>query len=330
VLEVNKIYQGDCLELMKEIDDGSIDVIITDPPYGTVKGLGGDIEKYKHLSNSNWDVTLNSKDMFRECERVLRENGRLILFSQEPYTSRLIIEAHNNLPFNYRLVWIKDHFANCLVVNKAPVSYFEDIIVFTKKYDTLNLNPLRKYAKKVMDYIGLNIKQINKKLGHRKAEHFFYINTMQFGICTEETYSELVKVFDLIEMEGLLKFKDLKIMNQKSEAVFNLQEGKKVKSNVLNHKKDYGGLHPTQKPVSLIGDLIKTYSNEGNVVLDFTMGSGTTVIACLNTNRKFMGMELDEGYFEVAFKRIVEHKNNLEKNKIQTKLNEVKPNSSHD
>jgi len=300
------MIHGECLKEMKKLESGSVDLILTDPPYGTIKGLGGDIEKYKHLSNSTWDETLDNKEMFKECERVLRENGKLILFSQEPYTSKLITEAHNNLPFNYRLVWMKDHFANCLVVNKAPVSYFEDIVVFTKKYDTLNLNPLRNYAKIVMDYIGLNLKQINKRLGHRKAEHFFYVDTMQFGICTEETYLEIVEEFNLIEMVDLLKYKELQIMNKKSESVFNLWEGNKLKSNILNYKKDYGGLHPTQKPVELLKDLIQTYSNKGDIILDFTMGSGSTGVACEKTNRNFIGIELDEKYFEIAKERIIE------------------------
>ena len=299
-----QLIRGECLEEMKKLESGSVDLILTDPPYGTIKGMGGDMEKYKLLSNSTWDETLDNKEMFKECERILRENGKLILFSQEPYTSKLITEAQNNLPFNYRLVWMKDHFANCLVVNKAPVSYFEDIVVFTKKYDTLNLNPLRNYAKIVMNHIGLNIKQINKRLGHRKAEHFFYIDTMQFGICTEETYLEVIEEFNLAEMDGLLGFKELQIMNKKSEAVFNLCEGNKLKSNILNYKKDYGGLHPTQKPVALLKDLIKTYSNEDDVVLDFTMGSGSTGVACKDTNRNFIGMELDEKYFEIAKQRI--------------------------
>ncbi len=299
-----QIISGECLEEMKKLEYGSIDLILTDPPYGTIKGLGGEIEKYKLLSNSTWDEALDNKEMFKECERVLRENGKLILFSQEPYTSKLITEAHNNLPFNYRLVWMKDHFANCLVVNKAPVSYFEDIVVFTKKYDTLNINPLRNYSKLVMEYIGLNLKQINKRLGHRKAEHFFYVDTMQFGICTEETYLEVIKEFNLIEMDGLLEFKDLKKMNKKSEVVFNLWEGNKLKSNILNYKKDYGGLHPTQKPVDLLNDLIRTYSNEGDTILDFTMGSGSTGVACKQSNRIFIGIELDDKYFNIARERL--------------------------
>ena len=299
-----KLIYGECLGEMRKLEAGSIDLILTDPPYGTIKGLGGDIEKYKLLSNSTWDVTLDNKEMLKECERVLRENGKLILFSQEPYTSKLITEAHDNLPFCYRLVWLKDHFANCLVVNKAPVSYFEDLIVFSKKYDIDNLNPLRNYSKKLMEYTGLSMRNINKKLGHRRAEHFFYVETTQFGICTEEVYNQLVEMFKLREMDGFIKFKEMKEINKKYEVVFNLHNGDKLKSNILKYKKDYGGLHPTQKPVELLKDLIKTYSNEGDTVLDFTMGSGSTLVACKETNRNGIGIELDEKYFKIAQERI--------------------------
>lgn len=344
-MELNKIYQGNCLELMKDIPDGSVDLILTDPPYGTIKNIA-ESENFQHgmKGKTKWDEALNPNVIFKECERVLRENGTLILFSQEPYTNELITKAHNNLPFNYRMIWLKDHFANSLIAKKAPVNYFEDLLVFSKKYDTLGLNPLRIYFKQVLDYVGLNLREINKKLGHRKAEHSFYVTpkkalmgelgqkidhvtrygSMQFGLCTEETYKELINIFEIDKMEGFMQFEKLKKINFKQEKIFNLWEGNKFKSNVFSYKKDYDGLHPTQKPVLLCEDLIKTYSNEDDTVLDFTMGSGTTVIACLNTKRDFIGMELDEKYFEVAFKRIVRHKNDLEKNKTQKTLNEVK------
>ena len=316
-----KIIQGDCLEEMGNLEAGSVDLILTDPPYGTMKGAG--LDGWKG-NKTFWDNAIDPKQIFKECERLLRENGTLILFSQEPYTSKLIIEAHGNLPFIYRLVWLKDHFANALISKVAPVSYFEDIIVFSKKYDTLRLNPLRLYFKQVLDYIGLNLREINKRLGHRKAEHTFYVTprkaligelgqkidhatrcgSMQFGLCTEETYTELITIFEVDKMGGFLNFAQLKEMNLKQEKIFNLPEGQKIKSNVLKYKKDYQGLHPTQKPVELLKDLIKTYSNEGDIVLDFTMGSGSTLIACQETNRKGIGIELDEGYFKIAEVRI--------------------------
>lgn len=306
-MKVN-LMKGDCLELMKTIPDGSVDMILTDPPYGTIKGL--DYGDKKRKNKHDWDEILDQEKMLNECNRILRENGCLCLFSQDPYTGKLMTETHNNLPFSYRLTWLKDNFANALMAKKAPVNYTEDINLFFKKYDTLNLNPLREYSKKVFDFTGLNKKQIIKKVGQR-ADHFFRYNSTQFGLCTEKTYNELIKVFNIDKMDGFLTFEKINEDHQKTlPKVFNLWDGKKYKSNVLEYRKDYQGLHPTQKPVLLLEDLIKTYTNEGMTVLDFTMGSGSTGVACLNTNRNFIGIELNDGYFEIAEKRIREHKDN--------------------
>ena len=110
--------------------------------------------------------------------------------------------------------------------------------------------------------------------------------------------------FGIDKMDGFLPYSELEMLNEKYTATFNLWQGGKSKSNVLEYKKDNDGYHPTQKPVALLEDLIQTYSNEGNTVLDFTMGSGSTGVACVNTNRNFIGIELDEGYFNIATQRI--------------------------
>jgi site-specific DNA-methyltransferase (adenine-specific) len=248
--------------------------------------------------------------MLEQCNRVLRTNGALILFAQEPYTSKLITEAHGNLPFSYRMVWLKNHFANSLITNKAPVSYTEDVCVFFKKYDTLAQHPLRDYSRKFIKHIGHNLKQINEALGHRRSEHFFYVESTQFGLCTEKTYQELCDRYEIRSQPWFVEFNELKEKDDEFKAsvarTFNLPDGKKFKSNVLEYRKDYTGLHPTQKPVALMEDLIRTYTNEGETVLDFTMGSGTTGVAAKNLGRNFIGIELDQGYFDIAVKRIRE------------------------
>ena len=295
------LFQGDCLEVMKGIPDGSVDLVLTDPPYGTMKGTqldGWDDKK------TAWDTVIDSKLMWHEINRVLRVNGCCILFSQDPYTTELVVNGHNNVPFSYRMTWIKDHFANALVAKKAPVSYAEDICVFFKKYDCLGLHPLRNYFKQVMEFIGLSLKQINEQLGHRRAEHCFYINSTQFGLCTSAVYDELIGTYELERMNGFKSFDELEQINRAFNQVFNLHDGKKYKSNILEYKKDYNGYHPTQKPVALLEDLIKTYTNEGDTVLDFTMGSGSTGVAAINTDRKFIGIELDPDYFKIAQERI--------------------------
>lgn len=297
------LMQGDCLERMKEIPDGSVDMVLTDPPYGTMRGAGLD---GWHDGKTDWDSTIETSAMLGQCNRILRTNGALILFSQEPYTSHLITNAHGNIPFSYRMVWLKDHFANSLIAKKAPVNYTEDVCVFFKKYDTLGQHPIRKYSKKIMDFTGLNLKSINSNLGHRRAEHFFYVDSTQFGLCTEKTYMEICSAFGIDKQKWFISYQELERINRRFNRRFNLLEGKKFKSNVLQYRKDYGGLHPTQKPVALLEDLIKTYTNDGETVLDFTMGSGSTGVACVNTSRNFIGIELDPDYFEIAKQRINE------------------------
>ena len=278
-------------------------MVLTDPPYGTMKGAGLD---GWHDGKTDWDSTIETSAMLGQCNRILRTNGALILFSQEPYTSHLITNAHGNIPFSYRMVWLKDHFANSLIAKKAPVNYTEDVCVFFKKYDTLAQHPLRDYAMRVLAHCGGSLKAINAELGHRRAEHFFYIESTQFGLCTEKTYRELCALYGIQGQEWFKPYAELKEIDRRFSRRFNLPEGQKFKPNVLRYKKDYDGFHPTQKPVALLADLIETYTNEGETVLDFTMGSGTTGVACVNTNRNFIGIELVPTYFDIACKRIEE------------------------
>ena len=305
-----ELIQGNCLTESDKIKDGSVDLILTDLPYGTIKGLGGDIEKYKRLSNSEWDNVIPVCEIMRIANRILRKNGKMVLFANQPFTTELINGQITNLPHSYNMYWNKKHFANCLLVNKAPVSYVEDILVFSKIHETEAIHPLRTYFKSVMDFIGLNLKQINTKLGHRRAEHTFYINSTQYGLCTEKTYKELIEVFGIANMSGFKKFAELKAIDEQFKkefaSTFNLWEGNKFKSNILEYEKDFTGLHPTQKPVLLLEDLIKTFSNENDLVVDLTMGSCSTGIACMNTNRNFIGIELDENYFNISKNRVEE------------------------
>jgi site-specific DNA-methyltransferase (adenine-specific) len=296
---------GDCLEVMKHVPDGSVDMILCDPPYGTMKGLAALAGMAGKLE---WDAALNPADFLVHCNRTLRMNGALVLFSQEPYTSRLIAEAHGNLPFSYRMVWLKDHFANCLLAKKAPVSYFEDVLVFFKKYDTLAQHPLREYSRLVLKHCGGDMKAVNRELGHRGAEHFFYVESTQFGLCTRRTYEQLCGMYGIDRQEWYRPFAELEEVNRRFSRRFsrrfNLPNGAKYKSNILQYRKDYTGHHPTQKPVALLEDLLKTYTNNGDTVLDFTMGSGSTGVACVNTGRAFIGIEKNADYFKIAQERM--------------------------
>jgi site-specific DNA-methyltransferase (adenine-specific) len=302
-LELNRIYQRDCLEGSRSIGSGSVDLILTDLPYGNMNTDGG-----RKLGINGWDHAIEPSKILDVANRILRRNGKMILFSQEPYTTELINNAIPNLPFSYRAVWEKDNFANALGVNKAMVSFYEDVLIFSKLYDTDAIHPLRPYFKDVLNFIGLNLKQINSLLSHRRAEHTFYINSTQYALCTEQTYNELINVFSITKMEGFKPYVELKSVDEQFKkdlpSVFNLWEGKKYKSNILRYKKDYDGYHPTQKPVLLLEDLIKTFSNEGDLIVDLTCGSGSTCVAAVRTGRNFIGFETEPKYVEIANKRL--------------------------
>src|SRR5690625_378650 len=304
---VVNLYKGDCLTEHERIESGSVDLILTDLPYGNMNTDGG-----RKLGIDGWDMAIEPAKVFAVANRILRKNGKLVLFSQESYTSRLINEAIPNLPFNYRMIWEKDHFTNSLIAKKAPVSYFEDILVFSKAHDTDGLHPLRKYAWKVREFIGYSRTRLRRDLGHYRFLHFLESNSesSQFSLCTEDTYDELIEVYAINNMEGFKTFEELREIDRSYDAVFNLPPDKRYKSNILRYKKDYDGYHPTQKPIALLEDLIYTYSNEGDHVVDLTIGSGSTGVAAANLGRRFTGTELDENYFEIAERRIGESKAN--------------------
>lgn len=300
-----EILQGDCTDVSESIESGSVDLILTDPPYGTLKGA--DLDGWDE-STTAWDDPIPPGKIHDISNRLLRKNGKLLLFSQEPYTSELITKAKPNLPFSYRMIWKKDHFPNALVADKAPVNKYEDIVVFTKNHDLDENHPLRSYFADVLDFVGLNRSQINSELGHRRAEHCFYISSTQFSLCTKETYGELVDVFGIDELDGFRRYEELNAIDQEFkrafENTFNLWEGGGHKSNVFEYSKVYDAHHPTQKPVDLLEDLIKTFSNERDVVVDLTAGSGSTAVACQNTNRESICIEKDPEYYQIATERI--------------------------
>ena len=292
-----ELWQGDCLELMKNIPDGSVDLVLTDPPYGTMKGAA--LDGWRNQT-TEWDTAIDPVNIFEQISRVLRPNGKAVLFSQEPYTSRLITSAIPSLPFAYRAMWYKNVHANALSAKSAMVSRYEDICIFSCSKGG---GEVAEYMKSELEKSGLTVKKINELLGtSTMASHYFRAGC-QFVLPTKEKYEKL-------QTTGFWQrpYDELK---EKTMPVFNLWQGGKSKSNVLEYKKDNDGYHPTQKPVALLEDLIQTYSNEGNTVLDFTMGSGSTGVACVNTNRHFIGIELDGGYFNIAKKRIEEAVNDL-------------------
>lgn len=302
------ILKGDCIEQSEQIQSGSVDLILTDPPYGNMDTDGG-----KKMGIENWDKAIQPKHIFQIANRILRKNGKLILFSQEPYTSQLITNAIPNLPFGYRMIWEKDNFANPLGAKKAPVSYFEDILVFSKNACYEAHHPLKPVFNEIQEKHGredcLNAMRTSGRFSSEQSINFHtsikfgYGNGMVFELMVEDLFNHVKKTIDIPYSYQELK----KIDNEykiKYGSVFNLWEGKKYKSNILKYKKDYNGYHPTQKPVALLEDLIKTYSNEGNLVVDLTAGSGSTAVAAINTNRNFVVIEKEEKYYNIAKERI--------------------------
>ena len=302
-----KLYKGDCLIESDNIESGSVDLILTDLPYGNMNTDGG-----RKLGINGWDLAIEPKKVYEIANRILRKNGKMVLFSQEPYTTKLITEAIPNIPFSYRAIWEKDNFAVALGANKNMVSFTEDILVFSKTHDTEDLHPLRNYLKECKQKSGMTNKQFNhlfsdytNKKGNRNRsvlEHYWA--AAQFHLPTEEIYKNILQPTGFFP----IPYEEIKEIDNefksKFSSTFNLWEGKKYKSNILKYKKDYDGYHPTQKPVLLLEDLIKTFSNENDLVVDLTMGSGSTMVACKNTNRNGIGIEMNDEYFSIAEKRV--------------------------
>lgn len=319
-----KLYKGDCLIESDKIESGSVDLILTDLPYGTVKDIKYPNENRKgYDTTAKWDTTIDTNEIYRIANRILRKNGKMVLFAQQPFTTELINKAIPNLPFNYGCIWEKDNFANALFVNKACVGYYEDILVFSKNEGNLlqdykGLHPLREYFYTEYEKTGLSYKEINRDYletafegGGGMAYNMLCRTRTSFFMPTKERYLKLQKTgFFKKPYEELKKVHEeyhskLKIdLYNKYPSTFNLWEGKKYKSNIFKYKKEYNGQHPTQKPILLLEDLIKTFSNENDLIVDLTMGSGSTLVACKNTNRNGIGIEMNDEYFKIAQQRV--------------------------
>lgn len=230
------LMKGDCLERMKEIHDGSVDMVLADVPYGTTA--------------CKWDSIIPLEPMWEQLKRIIKPNGAIVMTASQPFTTTLI--ASNMKMFKYCWVWEKSRFANQMLAKKQPLKIHEDVIVFSAgspvyyPQGLIECNKTTKQGSRVTD---------NNGGGRRKTEY----------LQTHTNYPKTIQKFS--------------------------SEGKTV--------------HSTQKPVALMEYLINTYTNEGEAVLDFTMGSGSTGVACANAGRKFIGIELDDHYFEIGKNRIM-------------------------
>jgi len=238
---------GNCLELMREIEDNSIDAIITDPPYGTTA--------------CKWDSVINFELMWEQLNRIIKPNGAIVLFGSEPFSSAL--RMSNIKDYRYDLIWNKIRAAGFLNANRMPLKQHENISLFYKKLPTYNP---QKYIDKPYDKTKYNGKDMKENVLGSYVSKSSKNNGERFP-------------------KSILKFSQNWSRQQQ--------------------------IHPTQKPILLMEYLIKTYTNENETVLDFTMGSGSTMVACQNTNRNGIGIEMDEGYFEIAQNRIKENEYKL-------------------
>ena len=234
-----EILLGDCLELMKDIPNGSIDMVLADLPYGTTA--------------CKWDTIIPFEPLWEQYERIIKSNGAIVLTASQPFTSALVMS--NPKLFRYEWIWIKNRGSNFALANKMPIKEHESVLVFYKK---------------------LPIKQQRAESGKERVKTIINPST------ASENYGGIVlqegKIYDELRFPS-------------SWQKFNCEVG----------------LHPTQKPVTLFEYLIKTYTNEGDLVLDNCAGSGTTAIACLNTNRQFILIEKEEKYYDKAIQRIQNH-----------------------
>jgi site-specific DNA-methyltransferase (adenine-specific) len=216
------------------------------------------------------------------------------------------------------MIWKKDTFGNGLNAKKAPLNYYEDVLVFSKKSCYEAKHPLKNiffeiYKKHTKKDCMKAIKSSGRfssdaSVNFHTSIKFGYGDGMVFELMVEELFNHVKKTINIPYDYKFLKQIDNEF-KKKYSSTFNLWQGGKHKSNILEYKKDYTGHHPTQKPVLLLEDLIKTFSNENDTILDFTMGSGSTGVAAKNTNRKFIGIEKDTNYFNIAKQRINEEIN---------------------
>lgn len=261
------------------------------------------------FDKTKWHVCIDNEKLFKEYARILKFNGRIILFSQEPYTRKL--RSYKNaklIQFNYPMIWKKNHFGNPLSAKFAPLSYFEDINIFTKTSSQNSYKELRKYFAELKEEFEITAKVAQDVFGNYKARACLSTDSLKsFRLCLEETYNKLVKNFGVDNWINYKPYNELKELKEKYKKTFNISEGKNHVPNVLEFSKDCKPVHPTQKPVALLEFLIKVYSNENDTVLDSCMGSGSTGIAAQNTNRKFVGFEMDKDFYDIA-------KNRIEKN----------------
>ena len=263
-----ELYQGDCLEKMNNISDHSVDLILCDLPYGTTDRKG--IKDKGDNRLLSWDTVIPLDKLWEQYRRVLKDRGTIVLTADQPFTSQLIL---SNLDwFKYEWIWKKKKTTGFLLANYRPMKQTEDIVVFSPAGAAA---ASRHGGNMTYNPQGLIEKKVKKKNSAKRLGKFLH---------NPEHMGKGNKLLHETEYEQ-------KYTNYPSE--------------IIEFGLDKDSIHPTQKPVALMDYLIKTYSNENEVVLDNCMGSGTTGVSAVKCNRKFIGIEKDKHYFDLASDRIM-------------------------
>jgi len=307
-----EILLGDCLELMKDIPNGSIDMILCDLPYGT--------------TSCKWDTIIPFDKLWEQYKRIIKDKGVIVLFGSEPFSS--LLRTSNLDWYKYDWIWEKNNAGNFQLVNYQPLKIHETISVF------YNETPNMEFANIMIENMKrLNLKQIDVsklELSRTGGMTGWVTNKMngsqlpteqQWGkICNlfgiENKYNEILSTVKKITYNLELDDTELVLSNKgkagtlghlssESKREAYIQDKTGYPKSILRYNRE-NGLHPTQKPVALFEYLIKTYSNEGDLILDNCAGSGTTAIACLNTNRQFIVMEKEQKYYDMILKRVTQ------------------------
>lgn len=280
-----QLYNGDCLELLKNIPDNSIDMILCDLPYG--------------VTDYEWDKIINGEELFNQYKRICKQNANVLLFCQIEFAKYLMLQTYPS-EFSHCLIWVKENKTRHLSVDKLPMSQYEMILCFrlNKYRNTTSHLALRHYFTYELKASGKSVKEIEKEIPNYSAHHWFRFSS-DYRIPTEKNYKRLQEITGRFNRDyAEIRAEFLKEKN--NESTYNGNNDGDVLYYTLKEKR----VHPTQKPVELLEYLIKTYSNQCDIVLDNCMGSGSTGVACVNTNRDFIGIELDEKYFKIAKDRI--------------------------
>lgn len=265
-MEDIKLIQGDCLVEMKNMLDKSVDMVLCDLPYGTTA--------------CKWDVVIPFDKLWEQYKRIVKDNGAIVLFGSQPFTSLLV--ASNIANFKHEWIWEKQKAGNFMGAKNAPLKYHENIAVFG--YGGIQYHPQKYNVLTIDDIISMDKKRLVELFDTRAYDRYAKIDHRQ-TINNPATNKEYIGT-------------TIKRVRKEDDGT------RYPKSVIKINKSINGNVHPTQKPVELLEYLINTYSNEGDTILDNTMGSGSTGVACVNTNRNFVGIELDKQYFDIAKKRI--------------------------